>query len=1393
VAVPAEPPRRHTPRKKEKYYFLFKKKMSNAAFNISLLVFIIIFRFLQSHDTLNLSSSFGFAFKVLSTEHASYRQTKKGNLKHFHTGAAPAHHLLYPNETRPVGFKCTGSGSRVSWYFDTCINGMPELDLLCVCTASVVGYYYRHYIKDKNSPEAQTFLEFSLAHGPKQQPKQKLLRLVQNLILELDLPKQGPHMLNEVIPKISNHYQAQFVIYSKERANKISFMHPPVFDRSKVPIFLYLTKAEDIDHVVPILLFKQFYRLKHLHCHFCDKVYRGKVFHHFCKKEQSCFACKRIYKKQGDWEDDELSDFTCNVRLVPEVEQNCQHCNMLLKSQQCASFHGANKSVSNCEKKGFLCTKCKKYVHISGKIKSSEAKKKHTCGTKFCQTCHKFYELHSDHQCPIKKVNPPVKWNNLGFISLFYKVNGTKEGFEHEVVSGVINFECNKKCRFSQELFLSDYFLSSSQNLPQPPPENMLFEYYDYLDTSLSEQEAKGRYNTNPSSNSKKDMTEKCMKSKNKGLIHSIFKRILNPTFQAYSFVCDSDGDLQILLSTLIELGITPQIVIDEKKFHYFFIREYNQIYLNRKSYVTGTSLDLLEIIETRNNMSYFPLEVLNNLPPNYEGLPPAIHLYDQFNFQDVDRYNIRRLYGSESKQWNLLKEWLDHIKTINLILTEAMLNFFKMAIDLQRNLTKAKECPELPEKLTEQTFFSPFQFPIVSSGSLVLQTFLYFNQTQQLTPLYALNDEYGPYSNNSSKGEMELVLYLAHFHKNEPIYSSYSNLGQKKFGVLKPDAYFPTLKRLIFYHGCWWHGCSDPNCPSLKHNKDMYNKKLGKTYKELQESFEKKVAKFKANCGNDHEVKVYYACEWNKLKEENASVIEFMKNVFMARPLKRMAIRESIFGGKAEVYSHVYDQSKEPTSTYSAIDKSSMYAGCMLNYSFPVDECFTVIGEDIQRIQIIHNESCYEMFYDQKRVEGVLQITIKADKSMKFPFLSMPDTNSEASVLERAAKGANSAVSPRSKKNFKRAYATCKKCLKARKQICNHGEEECIFEVTLTVVDLMYALKTGYSLIAVHEACLYYESSFIFRQYISSILKEKVRHSGIPAGKEPNQYTSEVNDFFNLTEEDKFTTSDIVYNKSKRAIYKLFSVALPGKLIQCNDDTTSQLVSSQEELEHIFLTEDIHRIENLTDEVLLIVSSSESRRKNISRNCILGSYILSYSKIEVHESLTKLTKAGAVITYSDTDSLHFIFKGPVPANLFKFSQLPGYWHSELKAENEEVVRYAAMGPKSYSLEVYNHDTKETRQEIKSKGLTLLNNQSTVCFETYWEFLNKATKHKKDSMKVLQLRKQRKCKIITPELKTNFVEITFNNQLSNKRKIDYESFNLITSPFGYTAKVRKIE
>ncbi len=714
---------------------------------------------------------------------------------------------------------------------------------------------------------------------------EELIKLLPNYELELDSTT-----------KVSLAFQAHIFHY---KSGNLLKSIPVDFDPTLRQIYLVSDIASgdsNIFHYIPSL--KNYIQTFGKFCFFCKKHFTSRGCNHKCSKVLSCFSCKRPFLQPNTFLTCENKIFFCNSSLIPALSQRCSTCNITYFSQECYDEH--RKKVCRW---GWKCLKCNIYQGRNGFFKTqSEIKAKHLCHQRYCNFCGEVKS--TPHFCTLKQHKPCNEFTNLGFVSFSYSgfnVSKCKACYLKNDGSPCpkcpSNTETPVACIILQESKTRDSFNShiivETKNDEIPAyckGEQFQYAYipsFVFKKPTLAPEGRKTRFGKRRKGNKNHNIFCK----PNMTLLDRFFDFLLknnfsNSTIFVYSGI---SKDMFFILQGLLNNGFSPNIVknhnqimlIEEQKLCLRFVEVQNYLHCSFR--------ELCERI--KKPIPFFPLQWIQERYFSYIGQPPVLE--DFFDFEDTEEeVEKKKLHLAKMPcEWNFLEEYFSFLTLKVEIIAAALLEFFKESFYCQNVILK-----HFKDLSPTWFFMHPANPPIFTAATYSFQLFL--QMSKQANVLKTINR---PIPFNSSKGEIEYIMYIIWKNPDLNIETAWSPYGQTNLRYTKPDAI--TENEIWYYNGCYFHGHSKKHC---KFNSKVTIEMRQKREKEFMDKLEKL-----KNEMPDTKVTVMWECVWREMKKKDKEVIFFLKNIFRNPPMTRLDPREAGEYFKAEA-NNIYESVKE-------------------------------------------------------------------------------------------------------------------------------------------------------------------------------------------------------------------------------------------------------------------------------------------------------------------------------------------------------------------------------------------------------------------------------------------------------------------------------------------------
>lgn len=390
----------------------------------------------------------------------------------------------------------------------------------------------------------------------------------------------------------------------------------------------------------------------------------------------------------------------------------------------------------------------------------------------------------------------------------------------------------------------------------------------------------------------------------------------------------------------------------------------------------------------------------------------------------------------------------------------------------------------------------------------------------------------------------------------------------------------------------------------------------------------------------------------------------------------------------------------------------------------------------------------------------GLVQLKILCPKNLKYPFLQIRN------------------------KNEKSIAPTCFSCgFKSNSKInsCKHDLLGRAIEGTFYISEINFAIELGYQIIKIFSAFVYKKSEPLLRDFISYLGLEKITSCKF----DPSLNLKEISEKMFFKKE--LQQGQFEENLEKRNFIKLTLNSFLGKFSQKAYQTTTKLISSEEEICKYFYSKTFTISEIVPINKHFCSIQLKRKRKTLTNpslrtNCILGGQIVAFAREFMQRQILKLEKINAKIFYIDTDSLIFSLK-KTQRFPFEISPCFGDFKFEIPVE-DEILNFFSLGPKNFTVQ-YKNNEGILKDIVKLRGVTLSNeiNNKIIDSKLYDLYLREYLKNNYVEKSIPQVRshvlKYKKIKV------ERFQKVFFSNSIKSKRIVDKNSPILDTFPFGF--------
>lgn len=1290
-------------------------------------------QYLVSNQNLELNSSFKVYLKILSVRHMKNQPIRRIANKRKFTGRIH------------VGIKTSQRYYSPKWAYEFLMSNFTneQQDFLinkCLLIATILSFLQHSFFQSKGSDSR--YLVLCNLKSKVKKRRDQAFSLLQNELNEMfcvtKLQRTGPYELKSTLKLLHETYKVQYFIFSGiSNSSKISFMYPTDYDDTLMPINLFQPHLEP-DHLIFITNINYYFGAKSSFCLACKRLFKRRYNSHICKVKESCFTCRKILQSKDTFLYLLVDKHFCDKNLSSEEEISCKICNLPTYSERCRSNH--KKICNGVGGFGFYCTQCKKF--IAGQ-NSAQIKLKHKCSDDpLCKFCFKARD--PNHLCLLKRERFNENHPRLAFLNVEFFAEG-------DPCLALIWRETNR-CLF-KKFIISDEELEHHQILNNLTATTDDIIQIDYLPEDLKNKDFQKKQLKNNSILASNISMIQNISIENKNCLMKLLHFLLEADYTCTTYICQDPNSmlLMTLLKAFLDNGICPNVIRKNSNIMVLDIPELSIRFINSNNYLSGDEYEIATQFDIHvQNRIYFPQRFL--LPTNldYSGTIPDLKYFEMFEDSEKtanDKINFVTKYCGND--WNLITQLFAYGNQKLGLLLQTMLCFFSECFSMQESFGHLK--PKF-----KGTYISPIARPVCTLSGYVFKFFkLYFLNDYDM---YAVNNEYGTPTRQSSLLEYQFTSYKEHCLKDHVCMSAFNNkLGQKYFRHCIPDLYSVTTNELFFLNGCFYHGHQSPACTINKKKTPDSPHPFGGTYKDMHDKFYNKLEACMLLNPEITRSHVVWECQFREMKK-SPSFKQFYRNYFVPHPLVRLKARDSVRGALSDVYALKWSKKLFPNETFYCVDVNGLYSYCAVNYRYMVGKYDILIGKDINNLVLKNN-----LFYlENDHILGSMLLTILAPSDLHYPFLMYR------------------------KKNGSVVLPLCTKCAENECLECFHIDEDRALTGTYMISEVEFALTLGYKILHVHEVHYYTRSEYVLKDFVKQLNYFKLMASDCFKDccsiKEKEELCNLINKAMDLNE-GPISPSMINPNLKKRNFYKLMSNSLFGKFIQKSNKPHSKYLNCQDELDELFYTG--AKIEDLfcISENVCLANLSVNLCKlppNRSQNVYVGSQITAYAREVIYKHLMKLMEIPNCKIYQmECDSLFFSLPNNAQCNL-NFSPSLGHFKH---VYDGEILGFYSLGQKQYCVNYCERDTLHSIFKISGVCLKNRYNSAQLNENSFELFLDKFIEG--NNQKFIFLQKKCHSDFINLKVISYQQKFTLTNKLSAKRFVNVFDTKLSTYPFGF--------
>jgi hypothetical protein len=1311
-------------------------------------------QFLISNNSLRLNSTFKVYVKVMSIDHMRFREGRKKKL----------------NPKKKYGIKTKEDTEKNPYWLLNVPDGYGTKPNVfknkCLLTATILGHlqnvFHKSNKKDKRFVYAQNInskIEIKKVHACK-----ILLNELEELISATSLDPEGPYELENTAIKLSLYFKCQIFIFDAiDNSTKLRFMYPDTYDDKLEPIYLF-QPLNNPNHLIFIRHLNSYFKANLKICFYCKKSFRSYRYNHFCVKMKGCFACHRPFATKSTFLHEKNKINFCDKKLASEIPILCNICNITLCSKHCQKGH--KRFCCGQGSFGWKCLKCNKFSYRFGNANSKLMEAHHECGIKKCIYC--LNDMEENHLCKLKLETFPKSWPLIAFIGIEYlSIHKDNCNF---CLTSMNSLTCSN--HKSSEIFIEPcliviykeverghfkkYVLTSSYFSINDFSEEDSF-IYEYVSNDIYHN--LGNENKKYKQTFDFDQNFKNLHSKNLSdlsLVNKFVQLISKPEWLNTTFISqDSNSqNYNTILSAFIENGFCPKVIQNGRKISFMEVENFNLRFLTSNSYLEGTEFELAKLYNFELGQYFFPEKLQYPQYFDYNGKVPSIHNFYSFNDTievKSQKENFVKTLEKCNYIWNFEKELLRFCDEKLWYLAMSCIKFLEESFNFQILIKKEN-------KIETNELLHPFGYQICSMPGFTFKLYkiLYLN----LEDIYIVKNEYGFNNKKVSKLEYEWASFMEYKYPENEFQSAFNNpSGQQYFKEAIPDLYSPITKEAHFFHGCKWHGHT--NCLLFPNSTDFTKNPVGIDYKSLNDQFLKKASNLLYKNPNKVEkVTIHWECLYLERKKSN-EIQYFLNNIFQPHPLRRLCPRLCVRGAYSDTYALKWSEKMFENEDLHFYDVNGLYSYAAISFPFFTGKYNVIIGKDVNNITLNNNG----FYVSGKEIYGTMLVTILPPRKLFLPFL-----------LTKTVEG-------------KSINTLCSKCSEnnTKKLLCNHSDNERAITDSYFITEIIYALKQGYKLLYIHECHSYETVKFILKDFVEKINVLKLQNSNCFSDcitdVEKEEYCNYLNNEMNLKEPFLLTVKNVVNNSGKRNFFKLMANGFFGKFSQKQNKSKTIFASNQQELEKIYFSDvEIVDIFSLNDEICQVQIKPNDFKlpPNRKGNCYIGGQITAYARQIMHEHLTSVMRAGGTLYQTDTDSICFSLPKHV-SNPLLISHCIGHFKNEIDGK---IVSYHSLGPKSYSIVFKNCNKFYTITKIRGLSLRSHVNENKLDDNLFEYYLEQYANSHYCKQKIEQSRfKRLRCNVF--QIQPLIDRISFTNDVTNKRFIDFKTKNYQTFPYGF--------
>ena len=574
--------------------------------------------------------------------------------------------------------------------------------------------------------------------------------------------------------------------------------------------------------------------------------------------------------------------------------------------------------------------------------------------------------------------------------------------------------------------------------------------------------------------------------------------------------------------------------------------------------------------------------------------------------------------------------------------------------------------------------------------------------------------------------------------------------VGRKKYRV---DGYHEPSKSVLEFFGCAFHGC--PRC----FDNDYVSVFTGKTARVMQLETSARLADLQSE---GFECVVIWECDWKALKNSDQEVRrqlgEIREELAFNKPF--MNPRDALYGGRTEAFA-MYAGGDDSDEYIQAADVTSLYPHVMKNKLFPCAHPSVIRGSP--------DKFCYDL----DKYFGLMYCKLIPPRGLFIPTLPFrcPLRNGSTKLM----------------------FCLCSTCAKTLQQEdCHHSDEERALEGAWCSVEVYRAVRDGYRLVEIYEVWHYVSvSPSIFTEFVNAFYKIKTECSGWPEGCDSIEQKERFLREFAQHEGVELDPDKIENNPGKRFCAKILLNSLWGFFCRRLDKPKTSIYHDADQFFAFCSDDTLHdksfKLINDTTVIVKGKQNEESVFPDKKGNVVVSCFVTAYARLELLDIMRAVDMR---VLYADTDSVFYrLSEGDATLPLGDYL---GQLTPVMPSKEHVGIEFVAGGPKNYGLKYCKKgeedDVSKHKAYFKVRGITLnKKTEEIVNFDKLKQFVLESFEKKEltpNSVTVEKFNIKRGLKNGMFDVASEVLEKKYR-LVFDKRRIDFDSEDFVTYPFGY--------